>query len=30
MPEFGHYDTWLIDLFQKLDQQNTGKLLYPD
>jgi hypothetical protein len=30
MPEFGHYDTWLIDLLQKLIQQNTGKLLYPD
>ncbi|KAG7347887.1 hypothetical protein IV203_016592 [Nitzschia inconspicua] len=30
VPEFGHYDTWLIDLLQKLIEQNTGRLLFPN
>ncbi|KAG7356949.1 hypothetical protein IV203_001637 [Nitzschia inconspicua] len=28
-PKVGHYDTWKIDVLQKLVGQNTGKLLYP-
>ncbi|KAG7347881.1 hypothetical protein IV203_016586 [Nitzschia inconspicua] len=28
-PKVGHYDTWKIDVLQKLVEQNTGKLLYP-
>ncbi|KAG7362391.1 3'-5' exonuclease [Nitzschia inconspicua] len=30
IPKFGHYDTWLIDLLQKLIEQNTGRLLFPN
>jgi hypothetical protein len=30
MPDFGHYDTWLIDLLQILIEENSGKLLYPN
>jgi hypothetical protein len=29
VPNFGHYDTWRIDLLQLLVEQNTGKMLYP-
>ncbi|KAG7353452.1 hypothetical protein IV203_002807 [Nitzschia inconspicua] len=28
-PNVGHYDTWKIDVLQKLVEQNTGKLLFP-
>ncbi|KAG7372951.1 hypothetical protein IV203_033675 [Nitzschia inconspicua] len=28
-PNVGHYDTWKMDVLQKLVEQNTGKLLFP-
>ena len=30
MPDFGHYDTWLIDLLQMYVERNSGKLLFPE
>ncbi|GFH50703.1 hypothetical protein CTEN210_07179 [Chaetoceros tenuissimus] len=28
-PQFGHYDTWLVDVLQMLEERNFGHLLYP-